>query len=115
MAALEKIDEALLVVADSTRRRVLQSLKIHSGGQRAGDIAKLFPDISRPAVSRHLRLLREAGFVEEEWKGRECWYRINAKPLKEIHAWAAQYEQLWMERLGRLKTLVESETKSKKE
>lgn len=104
----KKIDRALLVVADPTRRRVLETLKVVAGGRRAGDLAKMFPDISRPAVSKHLRILRESGFLEEEWRGRECWYRLNPTALKDIHDWASQYEDLWKNRLNRLKNLVET-------
>jgi DNA-binding transcriptional ArsR family regulator len=108
-SARKKVDDALAVVADPIRRRVLDSLKVIDGGRRAGDLAKMFPDISRPAVSKHLRILREKGFIQEEWRGRECWYRVNPQALKDIHDWASQYEALWKGRLGRLKNLVEED------
>ncbi len=100
-------------VSDSTRRRILDLLR-DEGPQRAGDIAARFPSISRPAVSRHLRILRRFSLVQETPEGREHWYRLNPEPLREMYEeWLRHYEALWSERL-RVKHLVEEDERKRK-
>lgn len=101
---------AFRVIADPTRRRILDLLRLE-GPQRAGDIAARFPRMSRPAVSRHLRLLRRSRLVRPERRGRERWYHLNPEPLAdEVHAWVELYREVWRHRLARLKQLAESKT-----
>jgi DNA-binding transcriptional ArsR family regulator len=70
----------------------------------AGDLAAAFPSISRPAVSRHLRVLREAGLVAAKKDGREWHYTLDPTPLAEItQAWFAKFAPLWEESLTKLK------------
>jgi DNA-binding transcriptional ArsR family regulator len=90
-------------VADPVRRAILETL--NAGPLSAGEIAARFP-ISRPAVSRHLRLLREAGLVSASQSGRERIYRIETAPLAELDAWLAQFRDRWPSRLDALKTEV---------
>lgn len=74
----------------------------------AGDLAAAFPSISRPAVSRHLRVLREAGLVSVHKDGRERLYTLDPTPLAEVtQAWFAHFAPLWEESLDNLKHLVE--------
>lgn len=74
----------------------------------AGDLAAAFPSISRPAVSRHLRVLREAGLVTAAKDGREWLYSIDPAPLAEVtQAWFAQFAPLWEESLRELKRRAE--------
>lgn len=74
----------------------------------AGDLAAAFPAISRPAVSRHLRILREAGLVVAVQDGREWWYSLDPAPLAEItQQWFARFAPLWEETLANLKRRVE--------
>ena len=74
----------------------------------AGAIAESHPEISRPGVSRHLRVLREAGLVTVEEVGRERLYRLNAPELARIHReWFARFEPVWEESLAALKRRVE--------
>lgn len=101
-------------VADTTRRRILDLLR-EEGPQRAGDIAARFPKVSRPAVSRHLRVLRESGFLEESKDGRERWYRFNPAPLRRMYQeWLRHYEAFWTERLAVLKRVVEEEERRRR-
>lgn len=93
-------------LADPTRRAMLDLLR--QGSQSAGRIAAAFP-ISRPAVSKHLRLLRRAHLVQEHREGRHRFYRINAEPLKAVDSWLGQYRVFWRTNLARLKTFIESE------
>jgi DNA-binding transcriptional ArsR family regulator len=95
-------------IADPTRRAILDVLKAE-GPQKAGDLAERFPRISRPAVSKHLRVLRGARLVAQRKDGREVWYRLEADPLGQVYQWLDQYEDFWRDRLARLKQAVEDE------
>jgi DNA-binding transcriptional ArsR family regulator len=79
-------------VADPTRRRLLDLLSV--GEQAVNELAELFR-ISRPAVSQHLRVLRDVGAVAEQRVGRERRYRLRPAALREVAAWIARYERLW--------------------
>ena len=96
-------------LADPTRRAVLDLLRQH-GSLPAGRIAHAFP-VSRPAVSKHLRLLRRARLVEERRHGRNRVYRLNPNPLKAVDSWLSQYRAFWQVRLTNLKNFVETEYK----
>jgi DNA-binding transcriptional ArsR family regulator len=93
-------------LADPTRRAVLDLLR--HGSQPAGQIARAFP-VSRPAISKHLRQLREARLVVESRRGRHRVYQLNAEPLEAVDRWLAQYRQFWKMNLGNLKSFVERE------
>jgi DNA-binding transcriptional ArsR family regulator len=93
-------------LADPTRRAVLDLLR--QGSQSAGRIAQAFP-VSRPAISKHLRLLRRAHLVQERREGRHRLYQLNAEPLRAVASWLDQYRNFWQTSLGNLKTFVESE------
>jgi DNA-binding transcriptional ArsR family regulator len=94
---------AAAAIADPIRRRVLELVR--DAEVPAGEIAAQFP-VSRPAVSRHLRVLREAGLVQERRAGRERLYRADPEPLAELRAWLDGY---WAGRLDALKRLTEEE------
>jgi DNA-binding transcriptional ArsR family regulator len=94
------------VLADPTRRAVLDLLR--NGIQPAGEIARVFP-VSRPAISKHLRLLRRAHLVQERREGRNRLYSLNPEPLKAVDAWLEQYRVFWQTSLVNLKTFVEAE------
>ncbi len=93
-------------LADPTRRAVLDLLR--RGSQPAGDIASAFP-VSRPAISKHLRLLRRAHLVREHREGRHRVYQLNPEPLRAVDSWLEQYRSFWKMNLGNLKTFVEAE------
>ena len=93
-------------LADPTRRDVLDLLR--RGSQPAGDIAQAFP-ISRPAISKHLRLLRRAHLVREQRQGRHRVYQLNPEPLRAVDSWLDQYRAFWNLNLTNLKTFVEAE------
>jgi len=95
-------------IADPTRRAILDSL-LHSGPTRAGDLAKGFPQMSRPAVSKHLRVLRGAQLVVQDSRGREIWYEVNPSPLSRVQSWLEDYQGYWESRLEALKESSESE------
>jgi DNA-binding transcriptional ArsR family regulator len=94
------------VLADPTRRAVLDLLR--QGSQPAGRIAQAFP-VSRPAISKHLRLLRRAHLVHEHREGRHRFYQLNPAPLKGVDSWLEQYRVFWRDNLASLKAFVETE------
>ncbi len=105
---VRRLERALQALADPTRRRILDLLA--QGEMAAGEIAGHFPSISRPAVSQHLAVLREAGLVRERREGRRRIYRLEPEPLREIwEGWLSRYQRFWDDRLADLKRLVESE------
>ena len=93
-------------LADPTRRAVLDLLR--KGRRPAGQIASAFP-ISRPAISKHLRLLRRAHLVNEHREGRNRFYQLNPEPLKAVDSWLEQYRSFWSSSLSSLKAFVEAE------
>lgn len=100
---------AYQAIADDTRRALLDLLR-DEGPLRAGELAEQFPQVSRPAISRHMRVLRGAGLVTVEERGRERWYELDARPLGEIYeSWLSRYETYWTERLRALKRLAEED------
>ncbi len=92
-------------VSDATRRAILDQLR--TGERQAGDIAGEF-SISRPAVSKHLRVLRQVQLVYEQHEGRNRVYRLNAERLRELDTWLQGYRRFWAASLINLKSHVES-------
>jgi DNA-binding transcriptional ArsR family regulator len=99
-------EAAFHALADPTRRALLDLLR--QGSQPAGQIASAFP-ISRPAISKHLRLLRRAHLVDERREGRHRFYHLNPEPLRAVDSWLDQYRVFWSQSLVNLKTFVEAE------
>ena len=95
--------QALAALADPTRREIVALLA--AGEQGAGELAGRFA-VSRPAVSRHLRVLREAGLVRVRVEGQRRVYALDPRPLSEIDAWLAPYRRLWAQRLDALDTEI---------
>ncbi len=95
--------DVAFAVADSVRRDILMLLR--HGVMSAGEIAGRF-DISRPAVSRHLRVLRECGLVVDEVRGRERLYQLDTAPLAPLEAWLAELHNRWSGPLDALETEV---------
>ena len=99
-------EAAFQALADPTRRAVLDLLR--RGSQPAGQIANAFP-VSRPAISKHLRLLRRAHLVREHREGRNRVYQLNPEPLKAVDTWLNEYRVFWTASLNNLKAFVEAE------
>jgi len=91
-------------IADPTRREILRLLRHRR--RTVGEIAANFP-ISRPAISKHLRLLRTAGLVVSHKDGAAHICDLNAKPLRAVNLWLRNYEALWGESLRSLKNYIE--------
>lgn len=93
--------DALTALADPTRRRIVELL-----AERDHDVTELhahFP-ISQPAVSRHLRVLREHGLVRSRAEARRRVYSLDPTPLAELDAWLGRYRSFWAQRLDALET-----------
>jgi DNA-binding transcriptional ArsR family regulator len=90
-------------IADPVRREIMMLLR--GGMLTAGEIAACF-DISRPAVSRHLRVLRECGLLADEVRGRQRLYRLDTGPLAPLEAWLAELHDPWAGSLDALETEV---------
>ena len=96
-----RIVEAAAAISDPIRRRVLELVRDRE--LPAGELAAEF-DVSRPAVSRHLRVLRDTGLVQERREGRLRLYRADPAPLVELREWLESY---WSGRLDALKRAAE--------
>jgi DNA-binding transcriptional ArsR family regulator len=97
------MEAVLRALADDSRRTVLETLI--RGPATAGELAALLP-IARPGVSRHLRVLRDAGLVEVRQQAQRRVYSLRPEPLAEIDQWLSPYRALWEQRLDALHTEV---------
>ena len=97
------MDAVLHAISDASRRTVLEALR--EGPATAGDLAALLP-IARTGVSRHLRVLREAGLVEVREEAQFRVYSLHPEPLAQIDDWLDRYRSLWEQRLDALHTEV---------
>ena len=97
-------DVVFRAIADPTRREILGLLR--GGRQTVGELAGNFR-ISRPAISKHLRMLRSAGLVVTHQNGTARICELNAKPLRAVNTWLRDYEVFWGASLRELKQYVE--------
>jgi DNA-binding transcriptional ArsR family regulator len=105
------LDSTLAALAEPTRRRVVELLRERP--LRAGDIAGAF-GVSPPAMSRHLRVLRKSGLVEEEElpdDARVRVYRLRAEPFRALEAWIEKMAAFWQNRLDLFKAHAEARAK----
>ena len=97
------MEAALKALADDSRRTMLETMA--EGPATAGELAALLP-ISRPGVSRHLRVLREAGLVEVRQDAQRRVYTLRPQPLAEVNDWLSRYLTQWEQRLDALHTEI---------
>ena len=90
-------------IADPTRRAIL--LLVASQSLTAGAIASNF-DTARPTVSKHLQILTQCELLEQEYNGREVYYHVNAKKMKEITDFIERFRQMWDDRFNKLETVM---------
>ena len=90
-------------LADPTRRAVLERL---AGGELNATQIRDGLEMSQPAVSQHLAVLRQAGLISEERAGRNVRYRLRADGLSPLHDWLSRHRAFWPQRIDRLKTLL---------
>ena len=99
-------------VAQSRRRDILEYL-----GPRERSVGDIVVDLSlaQPSVSKHLKVLREVGLVDQRRDGRQIFYRTNAEALRPLHEWTVKFERYWHNQLVRVKGRAERETKRSEE
>jgi DNA-binding transcriptional ArsR family regulator len=106
-AAARNVDRTLAALADPYRRRAIDLLRERP--RRAGELADKL-GLAAPAMSRHLRVLRESGLVEEthpDFDARVRIFSLNPRPMAQLKAWLEQTEQLWAKQLAAFKAHVE--------
>ncbi len=105
------MDAVLQALADQSRRTVLEILRDHPA--TAGELADALP-IARPGVSRHLRVLREAGLVDVRKEAQRRIYSLRPEALVEVDEWLEEYRALWKNRLDALHTEIARGRKTRK-
>jgi len=98
------LDQTFAALADPTRRRILAHLA--RGNRRVTDLARPH-DMSLPAISKHLRVLENAGLLRRRRYGRVHEMRLNAEPLKKAAQWVEEYRKFWEGSLDRLAAYLE--------
>ena len=93
------VGSTIEVIAEPSRRRILDELR--SGEQPVGRLVECL-DLSQPAVSKHLRVLREAHLVDVRPDGQRRLYRVRPEALLDLDAWLEPYRQMWRQSLDRL-------------
>lgn len=99
--------DVFAAVANPTRRQVLRLL-LDRGPQPVQELAERF-EMRRPSLSEHLKVLKDAGLVEERRSGRQRLYSLRPQPLREMVEWLAPYEKFWREKLSNLSELLDGE------
>src|SRR3954452_1282868 len=94
------------VLAEPTRRRILDVLLERS--RPVGDLVEEL-GVSQPGVSKHLRVLRDSGFVRVRQAAQRRWYELRPEPLAEVDAWLTPYRRLWADRLDALERHLDAE------
>lgn len=94
------------VLAEPTRRRVLDLLRVEP--RPVGQLVELL-GMSQPRVSKHLRVLRDAGLVSVRQDAQRRWYELRPEPLAEIDAWLAPYRSMWASHLDALERHLDGE------
>jgi len=97
-------------LADPTRRRIVETLGM--GEHPVHELVEAV-DIHQSGVSRHLRILHEAGFVRVRAEGQSRLYSLRAEPFRELDAWVRQYRDLWQARLDRFEVELERREKAR--
>lgn len=98
-------------IADPTRRAIITLIAVQAMTPNA--IAEHF-DTSRQAVSKHLRILTECELIKQEQVGREIYYQLEIKKMKEIDKWLEQFRKIWETRFNQLDDLLSTIKKGKK-
>jgi DNA-binding transcriptional ArsR family regulator len=101
---MDSLSWTFAALADPTRRAILARLA--KGEATVSDLARPF-DISLPAVSRHLKVLEEAGLIERETDAQWRVCRLTGRPLRDAHGWLERYRAYWEESLDRLAEYLE--------
>lgn len=107
-------DSVFQAIADPTRRQILAHLRASNGELTPTQIAAPLA-VTLSAVSQHLKVLRDAGLVSVRRAGRERRYRLDADPLREVAAWAREYERFWSDRIDALAAYLDDAASEEEE
>ncbi|MGJ4944977.1 ArsR/SmtB family transcription factor [Bradyrhizobium sp. HKCCYLS1011] len=107
MANPAQLTTVMKTLADPTRRAVFE--RIAREGEVAATGLVKGSKVSQPAISQHLKALRDAGLVTERREGRHVHYRVASKALEPLADWLDHYRAFWRERLGRLEMLLKED------
>ncbi|MEZ5175311.1 MAG: metalloregulator ArsR/SmtB family transcription factor [Acidimicrobiia bacterium] len=99
-----KLDRTFAALGDPARRTLVRMLS--SGPATVKELADPFA-MTRPAISKHLRVLKDAGIVTATTRGRQNWYSLESGALAEADSWLAEVQNMWADALGSLKAYVE--------
>ena len=99
-------------VADPKRRAMLDLLVKRE--RSVGELVSAFPDISQPAVSKHLRILKDAGLVDMRVQAQQRIYTLQPKGLAELEAWIAKYKVFWSDSLDALEQHLSEKKEAKR-
>jgi DNA-binding transcriptional ArsR family regulator len=103
--------DVFAVLADPTRREVLDLLSRRE--RAAGELGRAFPEISQPGMSRHLRVLREAGLVRVRHDHRHRFYSLRSERLAEVDAWISKYRGFWEVELDSLEAHLDARKRTR--
>jgi DNA-binding transcriptional ArsR family regulator len=109
MRHIQSVIETFSALAEPNRLRIVELLR--DGARSVGDIGAALR-LNQPQVSKHLRVLKEARWVEVEPRAQQRLYALRPEPLRELSGWLEQYRQIWDERMDQLDELI-SELKDK--
>jgi DNA-binding transcriptional ArsR family regulator len=107
----DRLDQTFAALADPTRRAILARLA--EGESTVGDLARPF-EISRPAISKHLRVLERAGLVRRARDGRLSRCGLDASPMRDAAEWVEEYRQFWESQLDALARFLEQKKEKEK-
>lgn len=97
-------------IADPTRREIIHLLATANHALSINDISSKFRS-SRQAVTKHIKLLKKAGLIQIEKKGREKYCQVEVTPLKEVYDWVLFYETFWSQKLSALESYLADNSK----
>ena len=93
-------------LADPTRTRIVEAIAVRP--RTVTEIVDMF-EVSQPAISKHLRVLREAGLVRVAPEGKTRVYHLDPRPLRELDAWLQRYRRFWADKLDALEAFMDEE------
>lgn len=100
---MQKLDQTFAALSDGTRRAILA--KLMQGEARLSDLAAPF-DMSQTAVTKHVHVLKDAGLLTLEKRGRTRHCRLNAEPMKQAEAWLKDYQAFWSHQFDNLAMML---------
>jgi DNA-binding transcriptional ArsR family regulator len=105
MPPVRTTSDCFTAIAEPSRREILNYIALQE--RSVGEIVDAM-ELEQPAVSKHLRVLREVGLVDVRREGRHMFYRINGSAIRPVHEWSSRFERFWAHQLHRIKERAEA-------